>query len=109
MANVIELTDSTFENEITKSNLPAIVDFWAEWCRPCKTMLPVLDEIAKEFEGKIKIGKIKVDENTKTATDLTVMNVPTLVFFKNGKEAGRTTGAVSKKELFKKIEELFNG
>lgn len=108
MANVIEITDSTFKSEIRKSDLPAIVDFWAEWCMPCKVMSPVIDEIAKEFEGKIKIGKINVDENTQTATDLTVMNIPTLVFFKSGEEAGRVTGVVQKKDLLKKITELFN-
>jgi thioredoxin 1 len=108
MANVIEITDSTFENEIRKSNIPAIVDFWAEWCMPCKAMGPIIDEIAKEFEGRVKIGKINVEENTQIATDMTVMNIPTLVFFKDGEEAGRITGVVQKKELLKKITELFN-
>ncbi len=108
MANIMEVTDNTFEKEVIESGIPAIVDFWAEWCMPCKIMEPVIGEIAKEFEGKIKIGKINVDENTETATDLTVMNIPTLIFFKGGREAGRVTGVVSKKELLKKIEELFN-
>ena len=108
MANVMEVTDNTFEKEVIESGIPAIVDFWAEWCMPCKIMEPVIGEIAKEFEGKIKISKINVDENTETATDLTVMNIPTLIFFKDGREAGRVTGVVSKKELLKKIEELFN-
>lgn len=108
MANVIEITDSTFENEIRKSNLPAIVDFWAEWCMPCKVVLPVINEIAKEFEGKVKVGKINIDENTQTTTDLTVMNLPTVVFFKGGEEAGRMTGTIQKRDLLKKITELFN-
>ena len=109
MGNVIELTDANFENEIIKSNTPAIVDFWAEWCVPCKMMEPVVHEIAKELDGKVKIGKINVDENTKTATDLTVMNIPALLFFKDGHEAGRAVGVVSKKDLLNKIKELFYG
>lgn len=108
MASVIEITDNTFESEIIKSNIPAIVDFWAEWCMPCKAMTPLIDEIAKEFEGMIKVGKINIDENTGIATDLTVMNIPTLVFFKDGKETGRATGVISKKDLVKKVTELFD-
>ncbi len=108
MANVIELTDETFENEIIKSDIPAIVDFWAEWCSPCKVMASLIDEIAKEFAGKVKIGKINVDENTAVATNLTVMNIPTFVFFNDGEEAGRLTGVIPKKELLKKITELFS-
>lgn len=108
MANLIKVTDNSFEVEVVKSNIPAIVDFWAEWCMPCKLIAPIVEEVAKELEGKVKFGKINVDDNTKIATDLGVMNIPTLVFFKNGKETGRVTGAISKKELLKKIEELFN-
>ena len=107
MASVVEVTDSTFEAEIIKSDIPAIVDFWAEWCMPCKMMTPVMDEIAKEFDGKIKVTKINVDENNKMAADLTVMNIPTFIFFKDGQQAGRVSGVVSKKDLIKKIEELF--
>ncbi len=107
MAKVIEVTDSTFENESIKSTIPAIVDFWAEWCMPCKTMAPIVDEIAKEFDGKIKVAKISVDENNKTATDFTVMNIPTFIFFKDGQQIGRLSGVVSKKDLIRKVEELF--
>ena len=109
MGNMVEVTDGTFEKEIVKSDTPAIVDFWAEWCVPCKMMEPVVHEVAKELDGKVKIGKINVDENTKTATNLTVMNIPALVFFKDGREAGRLVGVVSKKDLLKKIKELFYG
>ena len=108
MANVAEVTDNTFEKEVVKSEIPAIADFWAEWCRPCKVMAPLVDEIAKEFDGKIKVVKINVDDNTKIATDLGVMNIPSLIFFKSGREVGRVVGVVSKKELHKKIEELFH-
>jgi thioredoxin 1 len=109
MASIVEVTDSNFKSEIIESDTPAIVDFWAEWCVPCKMMEPVVHEIAKELDGKVKIGKINVDENTKTATDLTVMNIPALVFFKDGREAGRMVGVVSKKDLLNKIKELFYG
>ena len=108
MVNAIEITDNNFENEIIKSGIPAIVDFWAEWCMPCRTMLPVIDEVANEFIGKIKVGKINIDENISTATDLTVMNIPTLLFFKDGKEVGRVTRVVQKRELIEKISEFFN-
>ncbi len=108
MEHVLEVTDSTFEKEVVKSDIPAIVDFWAEWCVPCKMIAPVVDEIAKEFKGRIKIVKLNVDDNTKTATDLTVMNIPTLLFFKDGREAGRVSGVVSKRDLLKKIKELFH-
>lgn len=107
MSKVIEITDSSFENEIVKSDLPAIVDFWADWCAPCKAMAPLIDEVANEFDGRIKIGKINVEENTETATNLTVMNIPTLVFFKNGQETGRLNGVVSKDALIRKIQEVF--
>jgi len=106
MGNVIEVNDSTFEQEIVKSEIPSIVDFWADWCTPCKIMGPVIDEIAKEFDGRIKIAKINIDENTEMATNLTVMNIPTLIFFKNGQETGRVTGVVSKDALITKIQEL---
>lgn len=107
MKHAIELTEKNFKEEIIKSKIPVIVDFWAEWCMPCKMISSIIDEAAKEFAGKIKIGKVNVGENTELATELTVMNIPTLVFFKDGKEAGRAVGAISKKELLKKIEEAF--
>ncbi len=108
MEHVIEITDTNFEEEIVQSKLPVIVDFGAEWCMPCKMMSPLVDEIAKELEGEVKVSKVNVDENTKAAVDLSVMNIPTLVFFKDGKEVGRVVGVVSKKELLKKVKELFN-
>ncbi|MEA3305539.1 MAG: thioredoxin [Candidatus Omnitrophota bacterium] len=108
MEDVIEITNANFEEEIIQSELPVIIDFWAEWCAPCKMMLPVVGELAKELKGRVKVSKINVDENTKAAVDLSVMNIPTLIFFKDGKEAGRLVGVVSKREALKKIEELFD-
>lgn len=106
MVNVIELSDSTFKEEITKSEIPTIVDFWAEWCMPCKVIDPLIDKIADEFEGRIKFGKINIDENIEMATNFAVMNIPTLVFFKNGQETGRVAGVVSRETIIRKIQEL---
>ena len=108
MANVIEVNDETFEQEIIKSGIPTIVDFWAQWCMPCKVIGPIIEELAGEMSGKIKVCKINIDDNTKMATDLTIMNIPAILFFKDGEEAGRVTGPVSKKDLQKKLAELFN-
>lgn len=108
MGNVVEITDSAFEKEIINSAIPAIVDFWAEWCIPCKAVLSVIDEVAEEFRGKIKVCKINIDDNTRMATDLAVMNLPALVFFKDGEEICRLTGVISKGQLRKRISELLN-
>ncbi|MBN1872139.1 MAG: thioredoxin [Candidatus Omnitrophica bacterium] len=102
----MEINDETFDEEIMKSDIPAVVDFWAEWCMPCKVMGPIIDELASELSGKIKVCKINIDENTKMATDLTVMNIPTILFFEGGEEKGRVTGAVSKKDLLSKVSEF---
>jgi thioredoxin 1 len=107
MGNVPEIKDDNFKDEILSNKLPAIVDFWAEWCVPCKIVAPVVDEVAKEMAGKVKFGKINVDENTEVATDLAVMNIPTLIFFKNGKEIDRVVGVVTKRDLVKRIKESF--
>jgi len=108
MGKVVEINDGTFENEIIKCDIPAVVDFGAEWCRPCKAMEPLVEEAARDFKGRVKFGKINMDDNAKTATELTVMNIPALVFFKNGEEAGRAVGVISKKALYDKIEGLLN-
>jgi len=106
MADVKEITDATFEEEVMKSEKPAIVDFWADWCMPCKAMGPVIEEIAGTLTDKVKICKINVDQNTKMATDLGVMNIPTMLFFKDGQEKTRVTGVVSKEDLISKANEL---
>ncbi len=104
--NVIQLTDENFEKELGSSNSPLIVDFWAEWCGPCKMFSPIVDEVAKEYVGKVRVGKLDVDANPEVPTRFGVMNIPTAVFFKNNKEHSRSVGAISKRELVKKIEEL---
>jgi len=100
----LHFTDSSFKKDVLDSDLPVVVDFWAPWCGPCKMLAPILDELAKEYDGKVKVGKINIDENPKTATHYGVMSIPTVMFFKNGKISGQIVGAVSKQEFKKKIE-----
>jgi thioredoxin 1 len=102
--DVLKVTDSNFEIEVAKSNVPVLVDFWAEWCGPCRLMGPILDEIAPAYKGKLKIGKLNVDENQDAPTKFGVMNIPTMIVFKGGKESERIVGAMSKNDLQKKLD-----
>ena len=106
-ANTVSITKDNFQTKIVNSERPIVVDLWAEWCMPCKMIAPVLDEIATDYSGKVDIGKINVDEDPELATELSVMNIPTLIFFKGGKEAGRIVGVNTKEYIEKKIEEFF--
>ena len=101
----IALTDENFKKEILDSKLPCLVDFWAEWCGPCRRVGPVVEEVAKEFEGKIKVGKLNVSESGKTTSSYGVMSIPTLMFFKDGQVIEQIVGAVTKAELKSKVEE----
>jgi len=105
--NVLELRDDNFEEAVLKSDKPVVVDFWATWCMPCKILAPVVEELANEYKGKYKIAKLNIDDAMDVATNLTVMNIPTLIFFNNGKEVARMIGAVSKRDVLKKIAEVF--
>ena len=99
-----ELTDNDFHQEVEKSELPYVVDFWAIWCAPCTMVAPVMEKIAKEYEGKIKLGKVNVDNELKTANEFVIHNIPTIIIFKEGKEVERIVGAVPKEHITEKIK-----
>jgi thioredoxin 1 len=103
-ANVAKFTDGNFDAEVVKSGVPVLVDFWAEWCGPCRLMGPILDELAPVYTGKLKIGKLNVDENQEAPSNFGVMNIPTMILFKGGKEIDRIIGAMPKADLQKKID-----
>ncbi len=103
--SLINFTDTNFKKEVLESDLPVLVDFWAVWCGPCKAISPFIEELADEYKDKIKVGKLNVDENPKTATYYGVMSIPTLMFFRGGKVMEQSVGALSKAELKKKIIE----
>lgn len=103
MAKAIEITDANFE-EIIKSEKPILVDFWAEWCGPCKMIGPIVEEIAGEYDGKAVIGKVDVDSNPAVAAKFGIRSIPTLLFFKNGEIVDKQVGAVPKSVLAQKLE-----
>ncbi len=106
MSELMEFTDSNFESEVLKSDKPCLVDFWAEWCGPCRMVVPVVEEIAKDYTGKLKVGKLNVDDNSQTAAQYGIMSIPSLLFFKGGKVVDQIIGAVPKKQLVQRIEKI---
>ena len=106
MSDVVYVNDSDFEQEILKSETPVMVDFWADWCGPCKMVAPVIEELAKEFKGKVKIAKMNVDQNRQTPARFGIRSIPTLIFFKNGEVANVVIGAQPKEILKKELEKL---
>jgi len=96
---IVYLTDDTFEDEVLKSDIPVLVDYWAEWCGPCKMIAPILDEIAEEYQGRVKIAKLNIDENPETPPKYGIRGIPTLMLFKDGNVEATKVGAVSKSQL----------
>ncbi len=103
---VVTLTEANFEAEISSSTVPVIVDFWAEWCGPCRMLGPILDDLAKEQAGKVKIGKVNVDESPNLSAQFSVRSIPMLVFFKGGKAVESVVGVQSKDALTKRLAAL---
>jgi thioredoxin 1 len=96
---IVHVTDDNFENEVLQSSAPVLVDYWAEWCGPCKMIAPVLDEIAGEYEGRVKIAKLNIDDNPNTPPRYGIRGIPTLMLFKDGEVEATKVGAVSKSQL----------
>ncbi|MBS0590886.1 MAG: thioredoxin TrxA [Proteobacteria bacterium] len=101
---IAHVSDDQFEAEVLKSNEPVLVDFWAEWCGPCKMIAPILDELATQYAGKVKIAKVNIDHNQKTPRNYAVRGIPTLILFKDGKPQATQVGAVGKKQLEQLID-----
>ena len=103
-ANVLTFKDADFDSEVLKSDVPVLVDFWATWCGPCKMMAPTVDAVATEFAGKLKVGKVDVDESGGTATRYNIQGIPTLLLFKGGRVVEMRVGAVGKAEVLKMLQ-----
>lgn len=97
--HIVHTTDADFENDVLKSDVPVLVDYWAEWCGPCKMIAPILDEIAPNYDGKLKIVKLNIDENPQTPPKFGIRGIPTLMLFKGGQVEGQKVGALSKSQL----------
>ena len=106
MANLLEVSDDTFEEEIINSDLPAMVDFWAEWCGPCKMVAPVVEELASEYQGKLKVAKMDVDQNRNTPAKFGIRNIPTLLLFKGGELAQTIVGAQPKRSIEEELKKI---
>ncbi len=104
VGKVIEVKDGTFKDEVVGANEPVLVDFWAEWCGPCRIMAPVIEQMAQDYSGKMKVAKLNVDENPESAATYGVMSIPTLILFKNGQAVERFVGFRPKQELAQLID-----
>ena len=102
----LQLTDSSFDTEVLKADKPVLVDFWAPWCGPCRMLSPLVDELAKEYDGKIKVAKMNTDDNAQAATQFKISAIPTLMFFKGGKVMDQMVGVHPKTEIKKRLDAL---
>ncbi len=106
MSGLLLLTDANFENEVTSSKVPVLVDFWAEWCGPCRTVGPIIEEIAEEYSGKLRVGKLNVDENQISPYRYGIRGIPTLIIFKDGEPVDKIIGALPKSHIVERIESV---
>ena len=107
--NLVEVTDANFESEVLQSDLPVVVDFWAEWCAPCRMVGPVIEELATELAGRVKVAKLNVDENPRTAAQYKVSSIPTMLLFKAGEVSKTLVGLRPKAEIAKYLQALIDG
>jgi len=105
MSHPIEISDATFDQEVVKADTVVLVDFWADWCGPCKMIAPIVEALAEEYDGKVKFTKLDVDSNPRSATNFGIRGIPTLLIFKDGKPVDQVVGAVPKSEIKKRLEE----
>ncbi len=107
-SNIVEVVDSAFDKEVTESEVPVLVDFWAPWCGPCRALSPVIEELSNDYEGSVKVGKVNVDENPQTTMKFRIRSIPTLIVFKNGEVAEQIVGAVPKSEIEKVLNKTLD-
>ena len=106
--NLVEITDDNFDTEVLESELPVLVDFWAEWCGPCKMISPIVEEIASDYNGKVKVGKVNIDYNQQVAMTYGIRGIPALLVFKSGSVANQIVGAVPKNHITQILDEVIN-
>jgi len=104
----LEVTDDTFSNEVLNSELPVLVDFWAEWCGPCKMVSPIVEELSNDYNGKVKVTKLDVDSNPQTATNYGIRGIPTLLMFKDGAAVDQIVGAVPKQDIAERLDKIIS-